>query len=88
VDWIAEAQLYALVKEKGLSELRKKYVTDIFDLHLRLADQESCAEVAGVLELDPKSARALVKQIEDDQSFTRLKEVRDALQPKSGGAGA
>jgi len=88
VDWIAEAQLYALVKEKGLSELRKKYVTDIFDLHGRLADKESCAEVAGVLELDPKSAPALVKQIEDDQSFTRLKEVRDALQPKSGEAGA
>ena len=88
VDWIAEAQLYALVKEKGLSELRKKYVTDIFDLHGRLADKESCAEVTGVLELDPKSAPALVKQIEDDQSFTRLKEVRDALQPKNGEAGA
>ncbi|MFZ2007619.1 MAG: hypothetical protein WAV02_21220 [Stellaceae bacterium] len=84
VDWIAEAQLYALVKENALHDLRRKYVTDIFDLYTRLSDENACAEICSTMKLDHASAPALLQQICEDQSFNRLKQVRDALLPGAG----
>jgi hypothetical protein len=81
VDWIAEAQLYTLVKETALRDLRKKFVTDIFDLHVRLADAAARDEVCQALNLDVRAAPALVRQLDEDQSFNRLRQVRDALLP-------
>jgi hypothetical protein len=82
VDWIAQAQLYALVKEAALQKLRAAYVTDIFDLEVRLQDPGARAEMCQLLGVPEASAAALLRQIEDDQSFNRLREVRDALIPK------
>jgi hypothetical protein len=81
VDWIAEAQLYTLVKETAFRDLRKKYVTDIFGLHVRLADVTSRDDVCQALKLDARAAPALVRQLDEDQSFNRLRQVRDALVP-------
>jgi len=79
VDWIAAAQLYALVKEKALQKLRAMCVCDIFDLYIRLNEGDACEQISAAIGICPKAAPALVKQLNEDQSFCRLKEVRDAL---------
>jgi hypothetical protein len=81
VDWIAQAQLYVLVKEAGLAKLRATYIRDIFDLHLRLKDDGSRAPVCTTLGIDDAVGKVLVEQLEGDAAFARLKETRDALCP-------
>jgi len=82
VDWIAQAQLYSMVKEEALKKLRGAFVNDVFDLEVRLQDEGARAEICRLLGIPPESAAALLRQIEDDQSFNRLREVRDALVPE------
>jgi hypothetical protein len=80
VDWIATAQLYDLVKEQTLQALRTKFcVRNIFDLHVRLVTPGSRPEICAALGIQLESAEAVIKQLEEDQSFYRLKELRDAL---------
>jgi uncharacterized integral membrane protein len=79
VDWIAAAQLYQLVKEMSLKTLRMKCVRDIFDLHVRLSDNGAREEICVALGIKTESADAVIKQLEQNQSFCRLKEVRDAM---------
>jgi hypothetical protein len=81
VDWIAQAQLYTMVRETTLRELRGVYVTDIFDFHDRLTDEAARGEVASAIGLSPASAAALGREIEGEPSFRRLRQVRAALRP-------
>ncbi len=83
VDWIAQAMLYALVKETILKNLREKLVTDIFDFYERLLDKETRPQICAVIGIDANSACGLIHQLENDQSFLALLEVRTALQPSA-----
>jgi hypothetical protein len=78
-DWIAQAQLYAFVREEKLENLRKIYVNDIFDLYTRLCAKECSPVISGLMGVDEACAPVLAEQLKEDQSFSRLKEVRDAL---------
>lgn len=88
VDWIAQAQLYALVKEKGLQAARTKLVYDIFDLHLRMKDAAARPEICEALDVSEAAGLVIIRQLEEDQCFSRLKEVRDALTVINGPLGA
>ena len=82
VDWIAQAQLYVLVREDGLQKLRNAYVHSVFDLHTRLADDASRAELCQELGISEARGRGLLSQLDQDPSYLRLREVRDALAPQ------
>jgi hypothetical protein len=81
VDWIGQAHLYVLVKDEKLALLRNLFVRDSFDLHMRLEDDGCRAAVCQLLGISDQDARLLVRQLEEDPSFARLKEVRAALVP-------
>ena len=79
IDWMAQAQLYVLVREQGLKSAREKCIFDIFDLYLRLGDAQARKEVCNALQISEETAPVIVSQLDEDQSYTRLKQVRDAL---------
>jgi len=81
VDWIGQAHLYVLVKDEKLALLRNLFVRDSFDLHMRLEDDGCRAAVCQVLGISDQDAKLLMRQLEEDPSFARLKEVRAALVP-------
>jgi hypothetical protein len=81
VDWIAQAQLYALVRDEPLAALRKIYVRDVFDLHVRLQSETARAGICAALGITEAEVAALQLQLEQDPSFARLGEVRRALVP-------
>jgi hypothetical protein len=81
VDWIGQAQLYVLVREQALDALRKIYVRDVFDLHVRLLSNPPCPKVCAALDLGAEEAVALGQQLDQDPSYARLFEVRTALVP-------
>lgn len=81
VDWIAQAQLYALVRDEPLAALRKIYVRDVFDLHVRLQSETARAGVCTALGITEAEVASLQLQLEQDPSFARLGEVRTALVP-------
>jgi len=78
-DWIAQAQLYVLVKEDRLKALREIFINDIVDLYIRLKNPDSNAAVCATLGRDPKEAGALLQQLEADDDFTRLLQLTQAL---------
>jgi hypothetical protein len=77
VDWIAQAQLYALVKDDVLQKLRAIYIRNVFDLHIRLKDEQARREVCEALGLADIAANA----VECDASYLRLREVKEAMKP-------
>lgn len=79
IDWIGQAQLYVLVREQYLQTLRGMLIRDVFDLYIRLMDDKARPEVAKALDLSDSTAAALTRQLDQDQSFTRLQEVRGAM---------
>jgi hypothetical protein len=79
VDWIGQAQLYVLVRDKTLMGLREVLVRDSFDLYIRLRDENARVEISRTLGISDAAALTLVSQLEQDHSFTRLREVRAAL---------
>lgn len=81
VDWIAQAQLYVLVRDEALAALRKIYVRDVFDLHVRLQSETARAGVCTALAITEADVASLQLQLEQDPSFARLGEVRTALVP-------
>ncbi len=88
IAWIAQAQLYVLVRDQALAALRALSVPDIFALHQRLQDPGAGAAAAAAINLPGAAAEALVAQLERDPAFVQLREVRDALiQPGDGGRG-
>ena len=84
-DWIAQGQLYALVRDEKLAKLRQIFVADIFDLYTRLKDPQAAPAICTLIGFDPGQVTALCQQIEDDQSFRRLREVRDAMHKRPDG---
>ena len=54
-------------------------LADIFDLHARLVDEAARDATLESLGLPGDHAAALLAQIEANQAFARLREVRDAL---------
>ena len=84
LDWIAAAQLYTLLDAKRLRAARERLVVDIFDLSHRLSDTASRGALCSALGIDPPEADIVVQQLESDQSFTRLRQVKDALVVAAG----
>ncbi|MBV8739633.1 MAG: hypothetical protein JO007_20740 [Alphaproteobacteria bacterium] len=83
VDWIAQAQLYVLVRDVGLKKMREMYVRDVFDLYIRLEDEQARTELCNTLSFPEKAGKALLRQLETDASFLRLREVKEAMTPQS-----
>jgi hypothetical protein len=81
VDWISQAQLYALVKDEALKKLRDACIRNILDLSIRLNDAGAQAETCQVLGLSPAAGKALAQQLQEDPSFLRLRELSNALKP-------
>ena len=81
VDWIAQAQLYALVKDDVLQKLRTIYVRNVFDFSIRLKEEQSRHEVCQALGLPDSAASAVLQQLECDPSYLRLREVKEAMKP-------
>jgi hypothetical protein len=87
IDWIAQAQLYVMVRDEAMAKLRTLLVTDIFDFRTRL-NGESVASVLAALGLAASDAAALREQIDNDEAYKRLLEVRIALLPSNYRAAA
>jgi hypothetical protein len=83
VDWIAQAQLYALVKDVVLKDLRAACIRNIVDLYLRLLNDASRAETCRLLGRPESDAVALIAQLEMDTAFLRLRELVIAMKPYS-----
>ena len=81
VDWIGQAQLYVLVKDEKLAALREIFIRDVFDLHVRLQCDHARPAICTALGISDAEAAALVRQLDEDPSFARLREVRVALVP-------
>jgi hypothetical protein len=81
VDWIGQAHLYALVRDEAFARLRSVFIRDSFDLYVRLGDDACRAAVCQMLGISDQDAKLLIRQLEEDPSFARLKEVRAALVP-------
>ncbi|MBK1657726.1 hypothetical protein [Paracraurococcus ruber] len=79
VCWIAQAQLYVLVREGALAALRAQAVPDILALHQRLLDPAARGQACAALGIDPAAGEALLRQLEQDPAFVQLREVRDAM---------
>lgn len=81
VDWIAQAQLYVLVKDEKIQALRASLVRNILDLYIRLADEGTRKQTCSLLGLTAEDAPALLRQLDDDPSFLRLQELQTAMKP-------
>ena len=81
VDWISQAQLYALVRDERLKGLRSVYVRNIIDLYVRLKNDAANQQVCEALGMDVSAAPALIEQLEADAYFMQLKELSNALHP-------
>jgi hypothetical protein len=79
VDWIGQAHLYALLKDAKLAKVRGRLVRDSFDLQLRLADRDARASIIADLEMTADEVPSLLRQLETDPAFVRLRQVREAL---------
>ena len=85
VDWIAQAQLYVLVKDDSLQKLRNIYIRHVFDLHIRLNEEQTRRNVCTALGLSEGDAKGILQQLDSDASYLRLQEVEDAMKTSSGG---
>jgi hypothetical protein len=81
IDWIAQAQLYVLVKDEILQKLRAIYIRNVFDFHIRLKDAQARREVCEALGLSDIAAEGILQQLECDASYLRLCEVKEAMKP-------
>jgi hypothetical protein len=79
IDWIGQAQLYRWAKEVRLRKMREIGVNNIFDLHTALSDKDASGSVCRALDIDPASVATHISNLNQDPSFRRLREVRDAL---------
>lgn len=59
------------------------YVRDVFDLYIRLGDEQACVELCNTLSFPEKASKALLQLLETDASFLRLREVKQAMIPQS-----
>jgi hypothetical protein len=88
VDWIGQAQLYALVRDEKLQLLRAMMIRDAFDLYIRLQDENARPEVTQALGISAPAALTLMSQLDQDQSFARLRQVRVAMLPAAANDGS
>jgi hypothetical protein len=78
IDWIAQAQLYVIVKEDGMKRLRPYGIRDVFGF-IMAGDSNAKIELANLLKIPDGLLEANVTSLELDSSFTRLQEVREVL---------
>ena len=81
LDWIAQAQLYALVRDDVLQKLRAIYIRNVFDLGIRLKEDQARQQLRDALGLADAAAKAVLQQLECDTSYLRLREVKEAMRP-------
>jgi hypothetical protein len=78
IDWIAQAQLYVIVKEDGMKRLRPYGIRDVFGF-IMAGDSTAKTELANLLKIPDALLEANVTSLKLDSSFTRLQEVREVL---------
>jgi hypothetical protein len=81
LDWISQAQLYVLVRDDILQRLRAIYIRNLFDLEIRLKDDQARQQVCDTLGLAESTAKAVLQQLECDTSYLKLREVKEAMKP-------
>lgn len=81
LDWIAQAQLYVIVRESGLPVVRKKCVANVFHLRQRLEDETSRKELCEALGISEAAGTTMNQQLLADQAFLKLDQLRKALIP-------
>lgn len=81
VDWVSQAQLYALVRDERLKALRGLCIRNIVDLYIRLKNDTGNKPVCEALGRDASEAPALVEQLEADAYFMQIKQLVEALHP-------
>jgi hypothetical protein len=79
IEWVAQAQLYTIVRDEGIRKLRDKCVANIFHLQPRLSDEDAREEICAILGISNAAGLALLEQLSKDQSYVQLCELRDAL---------
>ncbi len=82
IDWTAQAQLYVLVKEAGLNQLRPWGVRDVFSFE-EAATGAAGQALAGRLNIPPAVLDAVIETLHADSSWTRLVQVRNVLVGRS-----
>jgi hypothetical protein len=88
LDWIAQAQLYALVRDDVLQKLRAIYIRNVFDLDIRLKDHQARQQLCEALGLAETAVKGILQQLECDTSYLRLREVKEAMRPAAAVSGA
>ncbi|MFT5676324.1 MAG: hypothetical protein ACI808_002265 [Paraglaciecola sp.] len=78
IDWIAQAQLYVIVKEDGLKRLRPYVIRDVFGFVIA-GDGNAKTELANLLNIPVEILEANINNLKLDSSYTRLLQVRDEL---------
>jgi hypothetical protein len=88
VDWMAQAQLYKFAKEEGTQRLRSKGIDNICALYAALSNADAAASVAELIRIPASTVPAYITIFNQDPSFRRLREVRDALADVAAGGQA
>ena len=75
------------MKDDTLQKLRKIYIRNVFDFHIRLKEEEARREVCAALGLSDGDAKGILRQLECDASYLRLREVKEAMKPPAAADG-
>jgi hypothetical protein len=78
VDWMAQAQLVAMVKDGGIQKLRLLGIRDVFGLATALRG-DSKGQIANTLNISPEVASDMLKYLDDCPAFMRLRDVYSSL---------
>jgi hypothetical protein len=79
IEWVAQAQLYAIVRDGGMKIVRAKCVANIFDLQSRLSNEDARVEICTALGISSAAGLAILEQLSQDPSYVELCELRDVL---------
>jgi hypothetical protein len=79
VDWIAQAQLYVILREEAFKKARMLEINDIHKFVAVLRDKDSVADICAELGLKPSFVPPLLASLEENPSFFRLREVKLAM---------
>lgn len=79
VDWISQAQLYVCLREDGFRNARAQEVNDIHKFVAVLSNSASAPDLCAELGLKPAYAGPLLRSLDENPCYDRLREVRAAM---------
>lgn len=79
IDWIAQAQLFVVVRAEGMKSLRAIGIRDIFAFRIAAENPQGVTSLATTLDYPEPILKSLVASLDKDTSCSRLNEVRDVL---------